>query len=514
MFEETKYQKAEWETLEQERRKKLANIKKGIIKENMEDIFFSVFMCVYNHTELLQQAINSVLQQSEPSFELLILDNSDHNKENTWKILTENSIKDLRVKIFQSSENVGWAKGASILLEKAQGKYMTFLAADDFLLPEALEKVKKAAEQCNPDVLWIGNKFYQYEAKTADQLSQTLQNQETVLDFYHEIGEAIPQKQMLLKGPQVENIKYVMEHVFYNAFFHFERIEFLKEKGIDFFESGYGDCAGMTRVLTQAGQMLILDQALYGLTANTSQSRGTFYWNGEQYIFSDQWQSVKKAYMEEARFSFHELRYCAMAILKNEIGNIVSLANGSKCVNRFMNPVKRDFSERLSQIKQILENPFIEEMIQFYGRFEYEMEILAAVEQLYDTYQTYSGQMQHLQQIGWLGKLLQAGYEWKGGEICQKQMMGTEELESFLQALTDPDNVGMFGMGLFLQSTNRMEDKLLRENHVLLGMILKAYEGWKERFIWQTMESFGRGGTLTGQSKTELAFFYKYILEN
>ena len=478
----------------------------------MEDVFFSVFMCVYNHTELLQQAINSVLQQSEPSFELLILDNSDHNREKSWQLLTENSKQDLRIRIFQSGENVGWAKGASILLEKAQGKYMTFLAADDFLLPEALAEVKKAAKECNPDVVWIGNKFYRYEAETADDLSQTIQNQENLIDFYQEIGTAIPQKQILLQGPQAENIKYVMEHVFYNAFFHFEKIEFLREKGIDFFDSGYGDCAGMTRVLAQAKQMLILDQALYGLTANTSQSRGTFYWNGEQYIFSDQWHSIKEAYMREDRFSYHELKYCAIVILKNEIGNIDSLANGSKCVNRLMNPVDRDFSERLSQIKQILENSSIQEMAQFYGRFEYEREILAAVEQLYDTYQEYSRQMP--QQIDWLGKLLQAGYEIEMGKMCQKYVIGAKEMLNYVQALTDLDNVGMFGMGLFLQSANRMQDNLLQENQTKLEIILKAYEGWKEKFIGQIWSSFGKCGTLTGQSKTELAFFYKYVLEN
>ena len=64
--------------------------------------------------------------------------------------------------------------------------------------------------------------------------------------------------------------------------------------------------------------------------------------------------------MGEAHFSFHELKYCAMVILKNEIGNIISLGNGSKCVNRLMNPVERDFLERLLQIKQILENPSIQ----------------------------------------------------------------------------------------------------------------------------------------------------------
>ena len=69
-------------------------------------------------------------------------------------------------------------------------------------------------------------------------------------------------------------------------------------------------------------------------------------------------------------------------------------------------------------------------------------------------------------------------------------------------------------MGLFLQSANRMQDNLLQENQTKLEIILKAYEGWKEKFIGQIWSSFGKCGTLTGQSKTELAFFYKYVLEN
>ena len=96
-----------------------------------EEVFFSVFMCVYNKDELLEHAIASVLEQSETSLELLILDNSDSNREKTWSILSEISEKDFRVKIFRSSENVGWAKGASLLLKQASGRYMTFLAADD-----------------------------------------------------------------------------------------------------------------------------------------------------------------------------------------------------------------------------------------------------------------------------------------------------------------------------------------------------------------------------------------------
>ena len=45
----------------------------------VERLFFSVLMCVYNKTELLEYAIRSVREQSEHSWELLILDNSENS---------------------------------------------------------------------------------------------------------------------------------------------------------------------------------------------------------------------------------------------------------------------------------------------------------------------------------------------------------------------------------------------------------------------------------------------------
>lgn len=487
----------------------------------MENILFSIFMCVYNKSELLVQSVKSVLEQEEASFELLILDNSDVNRENTWRILSRLAKEDSRIKIFRSDENVGWAKGASILLGKASGRYMTFLAADDFLLPQALKRVKAAIEEYEPDMLWVGNKFYEYYRETDDGLAKDGKEydvtgksvEELKSDVCRELGETVPEVPILLEGRRAENIKRVMETVFYNSFFHYERIEFLRETGIDFFDSGYGDCAGMTKALAEAGKMVILDFAAYGLTANTSQSRGTFYWDGEQYIFSSQWESIKRAYVRDGRFSFQELKYCATAVLKNEIGNIFSLAEGGKCVNRFMNPVLRNARERICQIEQILENPIIQEMVQFYGRFEYEQEILRAVEKLFETCKESEREML-LQQTDWLGELLQAGYGLTDGKLQRKQSAGTEEMEGYVQALTDTKNCGMFGMGLFLQAADRMKKNELLENRGNLERILNAYADWKNVFVEKIWNRMGKCGTLTGDSKVELAAFCKYILDN
>lgn len=462
----------------------------------MKQVFFSILMCVYNKTEILEKAVNSVLEQSETSWELLILDNSDENREKTWGMLTEISNRDGRIKIFKSSENTGWAKGASILLEQASGKYVTFLAADDFLLPEALALVKKAAKGNHPDILWVGNKYYEIEGAE-----------------FREFGESVPFPPKQIERRHAENIKYVMQHVFYNSFFHYENVEFLKREHIDFFDSGYGDCAGMTRALALADKMVILDKAVYGLTANTSQSRGTFYWDGDQYIFSEQWRSITQAYLRDGYFSFGDLRYCAMAILKNELGNIHSMAEGCKCVNRYMNPVSADAGKRLQQIKQILENDTIQEMAQFMGRLDYEQEILMAVEKIFELCpQTERESL--VQQSGWLGKFLEAGYCLTPMGLRKKQDINISDVTAYMQALTDPGNSSIFGMGIFLKTADSMKEDVFLESRECLKEIIRVYNDWKNVFVQGIWNGIGNGGELTGNGKVELAAFCKYILDH
>lgn len=300
---------------------------------------------------------------------------------------------------------------------------------------------------------------------------------------------------------------------FYNSFFHYERVEFLKKEQIDFFDSGYGDCAGMTRALALADNMVVLDKAVYGLTVNTSQSRGTFYWDGDQYIFSEQWNSIKQAYLRDRYFSFQDLRYCAMAILKNEIGNIHSMAEGCKCVNRFMNPVYADAGKRMKQIRQILENDTIQEMAQFMGRLDYEQEILAAVEKVIELCPE-TERESLVRQSGWLGNLLEAGYCLTPAGLQKRQDISINDIAAYLQALTDPENKSIFGMGIFLKTADSMKEDVFLESREYLKEILRVYNDWKNTFVQGIWNGIGNGGKLAGNGKVELAAFCKYILDH
>ena len=163
---------------------------------------------------------------------------------------------------------------------------------------------------------------------------------------------------------------------------------------------------------------------------------------------------------------------------------------------------------------QILENHMIQEMAQFYGRYQYEQEIMAVILRLLAGYQQESAEDRRLQ-AGWLGKFLKAAYCQENSEIVEKKVMTMEDLEDFAEALTDPQNTGMFGLGVFLKMAGRLrEERIAEENRRPAERVLQFYQDWKGKFIEQIWNDLGNSGALRDNGKIELAAFCKYVMEN
>ena len=91
----------------------------------------SVIVPCYNHGQYLEEAINSILNQSYPSVEIIVVD--DGSTDNT-KIIAE---KFKLVKyIYQPNQGLSAARNKGI--NNSSGAYLVFLDADDWLLPNAL----------------------------------------------------------------------------------------------------------------------------------------------------------------------------------------------------------------------------------------------------------------------------------------------------------------------------------------------------------------------------------------
>lgn len=94
----------------------------------------------YNHEKYIPFFINSVLKQTEQDFELLITD--DFSSDNTVQQIQ--MFADPRIKLCKNPYNQGINAVLTSLIGRAEASVICFVASDDILQPDYLEKVLKA----------------------------------------------------------------------------------------------------------------------------------------------------------------------------------------------------------------------------------------------------------------------------------------------------------------------------------------------------------------------------------
>lgn len=101
----------------------------------MDRPFFSIIIPTYNRRGFLAVAIDSVLRQTFPDFELIIID--DGSEDNSEELCL--SFKDDRIRYF-SQEHRGVSFSRNEGLRKAKGEYICFLDTDDRFLSRKLAR--------------------------------------------------------------------------------------------------------------------------------------------------------------------------------------------------------------------------------------------------------------------------------------------------------------------------------------------------------------------------------------
>jgi glycosyltransferase involved in cell wall biosynthesis len=100
---------------------------------------FSVIVPAHNAAGTIQRCVGSVLQQSFPDFEILVVD--DASSDDTSAMVRE--IADDRVVLVRNDDNQGPSRSRNLALERATGRFVVFLDADDWLDLEFLEAARK-----------------------------------------------------------------------------------------------------------------------------------------------------------------------------------------------------------------------------------------------------------------------------------------------------------------------------------------------------------------------------------
>lgn len=110
----------------------------------------SVIIPIYNAEETLSKAVDSVLCQTEPELELILVD--DGSQDDSLSICREYTKKDCRVHVMtQQNSGVSAARNAGIAV--ASGQYIGFVDADDWIAPEMFHRLLDQAKRTDADVV-------------------------------------------------------------------------------------------------------------------------------------------------------------------------------------------------------------------------------------------------------------------------------------------------------------------------------------------------------------------------
>lgn len=117
----------------------------------------SIIMAAYNAEKTIELAISSVLNQTYPNFELLVV--NDCSKDGTVRLVESIAAKDSRVRLISNENNSGVSFTRKRGLEEASGMWIAILDSDDAWMPEKLEKQIVLQKKTNADLLFTGSAF-------------------------------------------------------------------------------------------------------------------------------------------------------------------------------------------------------------------------------------------------------------------------------------------------------------------------------------------------------------------
>ena len=98
----------------------------------------SVLLSTFNDERFLAEAIDSILDQTMPDFEFVIVD--DASSDGTPEIIQRYAKRDARITVLRNAENLGLTKSLNRGLRSAKGRYVARMDGDDVSAPSRFER--------------------------------------------------------------------------------------------------------------------------------------------------------------------------------------------------------------------------------------------------------------------------------------------------------------------------------------------------------------------------------------
>ncbi len=139
----------------------------------MEHELISVIMPVYNAEKYVAEAVDSILRQTYPYFELIIVD--DCGTDQSMNIISD--FEDHRIRILRNDRNRGIAYARNRAIRECRGKYIAIMDDDDRAFPWRFEKqIAYFREHPEIDILGGAVEAIDAQGKVVRKASETLYN--------------------------------------------------------------------------------------------------------------------------------------------------------------------------------------------------------------------------------------------------------------------------------------------------------------------------------------------------
>lgn len=115
----------------------------------MEHELISVIVPVYNAEKYIQRCIDSIVCQTYKNIEIILVD--DGSPDGCGTICDRNARIDSRIHVIHK-KNGGLSDARNSGVEKAHGRFITFIDSDDYIAPNYIEYLYELIEKHNADV--------------------------------------------------------------------------------------------------------------------------------------------------------------------------------------------------------------------------------------------------------------------------------------------------------------------------------------------------------------------------
>ena len=145
----------------------------------MEKDKVSIIVPVYNVEKYIEKCLKSLISQSYKNIEIILID--DGSKDNSGKICDTYKRKDSRIKVIHK-ENAGVSEARNLGIQKATGRYLCFVDADDFVMNDYIEYMHQLIVKESSDIAVCTKMFSNFnEEQSSDEMIEVLDRENAII---------------------------------------------------------------------------------------------------------------------------------------------------------------------------------------------------------------------------------------------------------------------------------------------------------------------------------------------